>query len=281
MNTSASSIGKRLEEARKKQGISLREASEALKVKIEFLMNFEQDRFDFNLPEVYMCGFLKLYAKYLKLDTKAIMNDYSQLKALPLQNSARNESREIYGRMDLPNLPKKSQILGGPPPVSSNTHFKVIEEDLEASFAEQQGGMPKRQGSGSWSLPLPMLSNLKSKRLLCFVGGVVLSGLLIVLIALWSGGKDKQPLQATAATASAQSSSLTLRTQGPVHVIVRQESNKERLFAGTLEAKKPHTLQRQGPVKIHFSDGSSLVIEKPNGEKIKPGRSGVGWVEVP
>ncbi|MDP5080533.1 MAG: helix-turn-helix domain-containing protein, partial [Opitutales bacterium] len=45
------SIGERLEEARKRKGISLREAAEATKIRGDFLGYFEQNKFDFELPE--------------------------------------------------------------------------------------------------------------------------------------------------------------------------------------------------------------------------------------
>ena len=46
------SIGERFEEARKRKGISLREASEATKIRSDFLGNIEQNKFSFDLPEI-------------------------------------------------------------------------------------------------------------------------------------------------------------------------------------------------------------------------------------
>ncbi len=70
-------IGERLEDARKRKGISLREAAEATKIRSDFLSNIEQNKFEFELPEIYKRGFIKNYARYLKLDPEKVINDYS------------------------------------------------------------------------------------------------------------------------------------------------------------------------------------------------------------
>jgi len=49
-------IGERLEEARKRKGISIREASEATKIRSEYLHKFESNSLDINLPEIYIRG---------------------------------------------------------------------------------------------------------------------------------------------------------------------------------------------------------------------------------
>lgn len=93
------SIGERLEEARKKKGISIREAAEATKIRGDYLSQFENNRFDINLTEIYVRGFLRSYATFLKLSGDKILNDYAALgrgEARP-----RQPSREIYGRMDV------------------------------------------------------------------------------------------------------------------------------------------------------------------------------------
>ncbi len=74
------SIGQRLEEARKRQGISLREAAESTKIRSDFLGFFEGDQFDFDLPDVYKIGFLKLYARYLQLDAEKVATDFRAVR---------------------------------------------------------------------------------------------------------------------------------------------------------------------------------------------------------
>lgn len=92
-------IGERLEEARKKKGISIREAAEATKIRGDYLSKFENNQFDINLTELYVRGFLRTYATFLRLPADRILNDYSALgRGTP---KPRQPSREIYGRMDV------------------------------------------------------------------------------------------------------------------------------------------------------------------------------------
>ena len=58
-------IGERLEEARKRKGISIREAAEATKIRGDYLHKYESNQFDIKLPEIYVRGFLRTYANYL------------------------------------------------------------------------------------------------------------------------------------------------------------------------------------------------------------------------
>ena len=93
-------IGERLEEARKRKGISLREAAEATKIRGDFLSNIEQNKFDFDLPEIYKRGFLKNYARFLKLDVEKILTDYN---AQQLSNSrlGKKAGAEWFGQMEV------------------------------------------------------------------------------------------------------------------------------------------------------------------------------------
>jgi transcriptional regulator with XRE-family HTH domain len=95
-------IGERLEEARKRKGISIREAAEATKVRGDYLHKYESNQFDIKLPEIYVRGFLRIYANFLKLPADKIVADYL---ALGLGEGGRapgrGVGREIYGRMEI------------------------------------------------------------------------------------------------------------------------------------------------------------------------------------
>ncbi len=93
------SVGERLEEARKKKGISIREAAEATKIRGDYLQKFESNQFDVGLTELYVRGFLRNYANFLKLPADRILNDYSALGHD--QPKPRQPGREVYGRMEV------------------------------------------------------------------------------------------------------------------------------------------------------------------------------------
>ena len=94
------SIGERLEEARKRKGISLREAAEATKIRSDFLGYIEQNKMDFSLPEIYKRGFLKNYARYLKLDYDKIMTDYNA-QQLSKSRLGKKAGSEWFGQMEV------------------------------------------------------------------------------------------------------------------------------------------------------------------------------------
>lgn len=75
-------IGERLLEARQRRGVSIREAAESTKVRGDYLAAMENNQFDsIQLADVYRRGFLKIYAKFLRLDADRVVNDYNALLA--------------------------------------------------------------------------------------------------------------------------------------------------------------------------------------------------------
>jgi cytoskeleton protein RodZ len=68
-------IGQKLEEARNRKGISIREASESTKIRGDYLSSFEAGQFQLNLPDVYLRGFIKVYARYLGIDPESAVAD--------------------------------------------------------------------------------------------------------------------------------------------------------------------------------------------------------------
>lgn len=92
-------IGERLEEARKRKGISIREAAEATKIRSDYLQKFEANSFDIDLPALYLKGFLRSYARYLELDADRLTQDLAHATAGE-RKPGRRETREVYGRVD-------------------------------------------------------------------------------------------------------------------------------------------------------------------------------------
>lgn len=92
-------IGDKLEEARKRKGISVREAAETTKIRGDYLQKFEANSFDLNLPPLYIRGFLRAYARYLDLDADRFMAEYDSVMATE-GRTPRRDSREVFGRVD-------------------------------------------------------------------------------------------------------------------------------------------------------------------------------------
>lgn len=108
-------LGETLKQARAAKGVEIRDASDATKVRGEFLRHMESGDFDFDLPEIYKRGFLRLYAVYLGLDPKAIMADYdafAQGKRLDKESARGHKAKEqFFGDLasqdDAPISPEK------------------------------------------------------------------------------------------------------------------------------------------------------------------------------
>ena len=129
------SIGQRLEEARNRKGISLSEAAEATKIRSDFLNYFEQNNFDYDLPEIYRRGFLKNYAQYLKLDSDKLLIDYDSQKL----GKARSKqgAKELFGHdHSQDNAQKQLGRIGQPqqPPSNQDNARPWQRADLSVPF---------------------------------------------------------------------------------------------------------------------------------------------------
>src|SRR3954465_11158457 len=112
-------IGERLEEARKRKGISIREAAETTKIRGHFLQKFEAISFDVDLPPLYVRGFLRSYARYLELDPDRVVGDFDALDGRE-SKPARRENREVYGRVDF-SEPAQSAEAGSAAPTGGRS----------------------------------------------------------------------------------------------------------------------------------------------------------------
>lgn len=72
------SLGERLQEARQRLGVTVREAADVTKVRGDYLQGMEANQFEsIPLADVYKRGFVKIYAKYLRLDEEKAVADFN------------------------------------------------------------------------------------------------------------------------------------------------------------------------------------------------------------
>jgi cytoskeleton protein RodZ len=74
----APTIGQTLRKARSERGVELSEVERATKVRAKFLAAIEEDRWEELPAPVYARGFLDIYARYLGLDQRALLDEYSK-----------------------------------------------------------------------------------------------------------------------------------------------------------------------------------------------------------
>ncbi len=80
-------IGGRLAKARRKRKLTINQVADQTKIRTENIAALEENRFD-DLPEaVYVRSFLKVYGKFLELDTVEILADLKRLGVFPEENN--------------------------------------------------------------------------------------------------------------------------------------------------------------------------------------------------
>ena len=218
-------IGERFEDMRKRKGVSLREAAEATKIRGDYLQKFESNQFDIGLGDIYVRGFLRSYAQFLKLPAERILNDFESLGHADAR--PRQPSREVYGRMD---LSVSSAEERGERPATPAAEAPAAEKSAPPAHS------PRHRGS---ILPGPSIDPA-----LVFKGILVIAGVLLVLLlvfwaakALFGGGSSEHVAvtPAPAAVAPAPEPMLAIIATEPVRIKVVRQSDGAELFQGQLE----------------------------------------------
>ncbi len=260
-------IGERLEEARKRKGISIREAAEATKVRGDYLHKFESNQFDINLPEIYIRGFLRTYANYLKLPADKIIADYNALGLGDVKNRPLN--REVYGRMDLSIASSKEAARE---PEAGATATAAPEEKPEARTGQR----------GNPATFVPRGRNLYVDKALLLKGGAVALGVIVLIVLLvWginalTSGKS----EATATTSPAvDEKRIVIHALDTVAVTLVQASDDAVLFNGTLVRNESRSFPKRGDLFLTASALENIEIEM-NGRRISTGMRGQGRARI-
>ena len=72
------SIGERLANVRKSEGISFSKASNVTKLKVAYLEALEQDNFNVLPAPIYAKNFIKIYGNFLGMDGEALSRDFGK-----------------------------------------------------------------------------------------------------------------------------------------------------------------------------------------------------------
>ncbi len=251
------SIGERLEEARKRKGISIREAAESTKIRGDYLHKFENNQYDIKLPEIYVRGFLRTYANFLKLPGEKIINDYNALglgEAKP-----RGLNRELYGRMDL-------SVSTGKPEKGSKE--RPAEEGLPNEAATEQ----KARNPATFVPPTTTGITL-DKSMLWRIGAIAGGALLLIFGLVWllTSGGNERPAASTPASLAAPAetwvrpqageASLALVAKGRAEVTVVTKDEGTLLFKGVLNAGERRAIPRRGAIRIMANPTTAVEIE--------------------
>lgn len=228
-------LGERLEEARKRKGISIREAAEATKIRGDYLQKFEANSFELDLPPLYVRGFVRAYARYLELDAARFLSEYDALLAGE-GRAPRRETRENFGR---------------------------VEFGAEGEVAEP----PPRNGPG--------LDPVMLKYAMLGGGALVLIVVVLLIVNLLSGRSEPRataPKQAISEPASAQPAPqsvsagntvqmLTLTALDQTRVKIVQDSDKAVIYEGALARGESRNFRKVGKLLITVEKGSNIRME--------------------
>jgi cytoskeleton protein RodZ len=282
--------GEKLLEAREKKGVSLRDASETTKIRADFLAHFENDEFDFDLPEIYKRGFIRNYARFLKLDTESILADYTAQRLNTASRTRREGANDLFGEIDLqPQKPvdRKSaaKVAAAKPVIDNNLPSSPVPvgkiDDIEEEDDSHKAGL-----------------SFEDKMLYLKIGTVVAGVLVAILIIVWlvsiMGGDSRTaeptPTQAeqtqrttetrTPRAPSASTETLVLHASGNVYAIVDEPQTGVEHFRGNMTAGQSRRLEVTAPVRIRLTAGENLEFEFRD-ERVRPSREGTGIINLP
>jgi transcriptional regulator with XRE-family HTH domain len=293
------SIGERLEEARKRKGISLREAAEATKIRSDFLGYIEQNKMDFELPEIYKRGFLKNYARYLKLDVDKIMTDYNA-QQLSHSRIGKKNGAELFGQMELKKGDGSATSHGHSSRQSESKADQHSTSDSSSQGDAPYGRIAAKPARHESTEAEDSIEDEETDRTfyikigLIFVGTLalvfVVFGLIRAILGSGDDGSDMPELREPAAitqpennastpSENANNNSITLIASGNVYVLVKQQAGEKELFRKTMSAGETATLEKEGPVDILFTAGENIVIEQA-GERFRPNTSGTAKITL-
>ncbi len=244
-------IGERLEEARKRKGISISEAAEATKIRGDYLHKYENNQFDIKLPEIYVRGFLRTYAIYLKLPGDKIINDYN---ALGLGDASRGRSinREVYGRMDISVANAKAANAAESPPPASVAHTPgtgtTHDDNNPATFR------PRAPGG------LNIDSNLLIKGGALVAGVIVLTVLLIWGIGALTSDKPTEP-NITWVKPQPGERSIGLVGVAATELVTATDATGTVLYRGPLKAGETRPIPRNSAITVQTETPQTVMIE--------------------
>jgi transcriptional regulator with XRE-family HTH domain len=242
-------IGERLEEARKSKGKSIREAAEATKIRGDYLHKYESNQFDIKLPEIYVRGFLRTYANYLKLPGEKIVNDYQALGVGDAAKNTRGLNREVYGRMDISVATAKAGNVVEPP---------------SPAAAAQNAGADTGHGDKNPATFRPHGGGINIDTNLLIKGAALVSGLVVLtLVVIWGVNALSTASSPAVTWVKPQEGDRTIGLVAvtAVDLVTATDDKGTVLFKGPLKAGETRALLRNNAITIQTENPQAVMIE--------------------
>jgi predicted transcriptional regulator len=248
----AENFGEQFAVARAVLGLSTGEVASRTKIRAEYLEFIERGDFSLELPAVYIRGFVRNYAKFLKLDVETIM------KECPV--------REVRA---VDSLQYASELV------------ESIKQEVGEVCDIQDDGLvgSERNRIKNMFLKLREKCSKVPKRKLAISTGIGVAFLLLLAAVFLVHERHSLDLNSITPVAAEMipSKSITLSATGSVKVVVRNGETLEKVYAGNLSAGTAKTISYYKPIQIFYDRGEYLLVQQDNGEKIypQPGRGGI------
>lgn len=191
-------IGQKLETARQAKGVSVSEAGQATKILSKFIEAMEADDFGALSAPVYAKSFIKMYAKYLGLDSTPLVDEYAAQHAPKAQQQLTDDVRQ--------NLANTDQVAVETTPLPNGEGKQV--------FGGVNQAIAKLSGSGI------------SPKMLATIGGGVLV-VLIILFSVTQCSDDKENAPAAASGAALVERELLFEGQPDAYLVKSGEIEVE------------------------------------------------------
>lgn len=235
-------IGERLTEARKNLGIDVRTAAEATKIRSDFLVALEGNKPEnINLTDVYKVGFLRIYAKFLRLDADRMVAEF------------------------------RTQLSLHGTPTKGGYHLATAAEETagtaSASGLEKSGLFSEGEGVSPVSL-------LRRYGVIIVVAVVVLAAFIFAVVEIFGGNGQSETETVAAAeapTPDTQQYEFRVVSKVPQRVSITDrykaadgKAGAKLLDGEMLAANAPRILVGRGVLEIRDSGGKNLEIRFPS-----------------
>lgn len=175
-NLNIGTIGQKLEAARQAKGVTVSEAGRATKILSKFIEAMEADDFGALSAPVYAKSFIKMYAQYLGLDARPLVDDYVAQQAPRAKPNLGEEVRQKLAPSDQVSVEADGTATMSPSSVGS----RIFGDVNEAITRLSKSDLP-------WKIILPS------------AGGVLLLVIIVLSATQCSDDKEVEPAPAAGA----------------------------------------------------------------------------------
>ena len=253
-------IGERLSEARKNFGIDIRSAAEATKIRRDFLAALEENQPEhIDLADVYKIGFLRIYAKYLKLDADRLVAEFRASLSM-------NKAHASH-----------SGMLGGD---------RSSDDSSESGTLEHSGLFPNERNRES---ALSALFAPGARRILAIAVAVIVVIVAIFAIVKFSGDDASAAASSTTEKTAENGiqtyefeivsdipqASVVIKDLYVENATAENERARVVVFTGPVSANRPTRLRGRGVLEIKDSAGNNhLKICFPSAAALRAAPAG-------